>query len=111
MLCCNSSEITEPCHWRVPPRLGNPRLRKTRWHSVLWVAFITVRRLVRPLRLQSFRFGSRTWLVRVSLSRDPETGTRKYHNKTIWRSFREAQTSLSGKLQERGIGRLAGIGD
>jgi hypothetical protein len=27
--------------------------------------------------------GSRTWLVRISLGRDPETGTRKYHNKTI----------------------------
>jgi hypothetical protein len=27
--------------------------------------------------------GSRTWLVRVSLGRDPETGARKYHNKTI----------------------------
>jgi integrase len=50
--------------------------------------------------------GSRTWLVRVSLGRDPETGTRKYHNKTIRGSFREAQTYLSGKLQEREIGRL-----
>ena len=27
--------------------------------------------------------GSRTWLVRISLGRDSETGTRKYHNKTI----------------------------
>jgi hypothetical protein len=25
--------------------------------------------------------GSRTWLVRVSLGRNPEAGTRKYHNK------------------------------
>ncbi|MBZ5675298.1 MAG: site-specific integrase [Acidobacteriia bacterium] len=50
--------------------------------------------------------GSRTWLVRVSLGRDPETGTRKYHNKTIRGSFREAQTYLSGRLQEREIGRL-----
>jgi integrase len=50
--------------------------------------------------------GSRTWLVRISLGRDPETGTRKYHNKTIRGSFREAQTYLSGKLQEREIGRL-----
>jgi integrase len=50
--------------------------------------------------------GSRTWLVRVSLGRDPESGTRKYHNKTIRGSFREAQTYLSGKLQEREIGRL-----
>jgi integrase len=50
--------------------------------------------------------GSRTWLVRVSLGRDPETGTRKYHNKTVRGSFREAQTYLRGKLQEREIGRL-----
>ncbi|HYL15798.1 MAG TPA: tyrosine-type recombinase/integrase [Terriglobales bacterium] len=50
--------------------------------------------------------GSRTWLVRVSLGRDSETGTRKYHNKTVRGSFREAQTYLNGKLQEREIGRL-----
>jgi hypothetical protein len=50
--------------------------------------------------------GSRTWIIRISLGRDPETGTRKYHNKTIRGSFREAQTYLSGKLQEREIGRL-----
>jgi hypothetical protein len=35
--------------------------------------------------------GPRTWLVRVSIGREPETGTRKYRNKTIRRSFREAQ--------------------
>lgn len=46
--------------------------------------------------------GPHTWLVRVSLGRDPETGTRKYHNKTIHGSFREAQTYLSARLQERG---------
>ena len=50
--------------------------------------------------------GPRTWLVRVSLGRDPETGTRKYHNKTICGSFRGAQSYLSAKLQERDIGRL-----
>jgi integrase len=50
--------------------------------------------------------GQRTWLVRVSLGRDPETGTRKYHNRTVHGSFREAQTYLNAKLQERDIGRL-----
>lgn len=50
--------------------------------------------------------GPHTWLVRVSLGRDPETGTRKYHNKTIRGLFREAQTYLNSKLQERDIGRL-----
>jgi hypothetical protein len=38
--------------------------------------------------------------------RDPETGTRKYDNKTICGSFREAQSYLTAKLQERDIGRL-----
>ncbi len=50
--------------------------------------------------------GLHTWLVRVSLGREPETGTRKYHNKTIRGSFREAQTYLNAKLQEHDIGRL-----
>lgn len=50
--------------------------------------------------------GPRTWLVRVSLGREPETGTRKYHNKTIHGSFREAQDYLNTKLQERHSGRL-----
>jgi integrase len=49
--------------------------------------------------------GPRTWLVRVSLGRDPETGTRKYHNRTVHGSFREAQTYLNAKLQSD-IGRL-----
>ncbi|PYV14201.1 MAG: IS701 family transposase [Acidobacteria bacterium] len=50
--------------------------------------------------------GPHTWLVRVSLGREPETGTRKYRNKTIRGSFREAQTYLNAKLQEHEIGRL-----
>jgi integrase len=50
--------------------------------------------------------GPRTWLVRVSLGRDPETGTRKYHNSTVHGSFRDAQTYLNIKLQECDIGRL-----
>jgi integrase len=50
--------------------------------------------------------GSRTCLVRVSLGRDPETGTRKYHSKTVHGSFREAQPYLNAKLQERDFGRL-----
>jgi len=50
--------------------------------------------------------GPRKWLVRVSLGREPETGTRKYQNKTIRGSFREAQTNLNTKLQQRGTGRL-----
>jgi integrase len=50
--------------------------------------------------------GTRTWLVRVSLGRDPETATRKYHNRTVHGSFHEAQKYMNAKLQERDIGRL-----
>jgi integrase len=50
--------------------------------------------------------GPRTWLVRVSLGRDPKSGSRKYHSKTIHGSFRDAQAYLNQKLQERDIGRL-----
>ncbi len=50
--------------------------------------------------------GSHTWLVRVSLGREAATGTRKYHNRTIRGSFREAQMYLNTKLQERDLGRL-----
>jgi hypothetical protein len=32
-----------------------------------------------------------TWFVRVYLGCNPETGTLKYHNKTIRGSFRKAQ--------------------
>ena len=46
--------------------------------------------------------GASTWLVRVYLGRDPQTGTRKYHNQTIHGPFREAQRFLNLKLQQRG---------
>src|SRR5260221_6868144 len=55
---------------------------------------------------QLISHGTRTGLVRISLGRDPETGNRKYHNKTVRGSFREAQTYLNGKLREREIARL-----
>jgi len=42
--------------------------------------------------------GSRTWLIRVSLGRDPGTWTRRYHNKTVRGSFREAQAYLNARL-------------
>lgn len=50
--------------------------------------------------------GPRTWLVRVPLGRDPESGSRKYHNKTVHSGLREAQSYLNRKLEERDIGRL-----
>jgi hypothetical protein len=45
--------------------------------------------------------GQSTWLVRVYLGRDAQTGTRKYHNQTIHGPFREAQRFLNSKLQLR----------
>ena len=32
---------------------------------------------------QIIRRGTNTWLVRVYLGRDPQSGTRKYHNQTV----------------------------
>jgi hypothetical protein len=37
--------------------------------------------------------GPPTWKVHVSLGREPKTEPRKYQNKTIRESFREAQMS------------------
>jgi integrase len=50
--------------------------------------------------------GQSTWLVRVYLGRDPQTGTRKYRNQTLHGSFREAQRFLNLKLQQRDNGRV-----
>jgi integrase len=51
--------------------------------------------------------GASTWLVRVYLGRDPQTGTRKYHNQTNHGPFREAQRFLNLKLQQRDNGRVS----
>jgi hypothetical protein len=50
--------------------------------------------------------GASTWLVRVSLGRDPQTGARKYHQ-TIHGPFREAQRFLNLRLQQRNDGRVS----
>lgn len=47
--------------------------------------------------------GPRTWQVRIP---DPESGRRKYRNRTVHGGLREAQSYLKRKLQERDIGRL-----
>jgi integrase len=49
--------------------------------------------------------GDRRWLIRVYLGRDHETKKRKYHNRTIHGSLREAQGYLTRKLRERDLGR------
>jgi hypothetical protein len=48
--------------------------------------------------------GDRRWLIRVYLGRDHETKTRKYHNRTIHGSIRDAQAYLTRKLRERDLG-------
>lgn len=50
--------------------------------------------------------GASTWLVRVYLGRDAQTGMRKYHNQTIHGPFREAQRFLNLRLQQRENGRV-----
>ncbi len=47
----------------------------------------------------------RRWLIRVYLGRDRETNKRKYHNRTIHGSLREAQAYLTKRLRERDLGR------
>jgi integrase len=49
--------------------------------------------------------GDRRWLIRVYLGRDHETNKRKYHNRTIRGSMREAQAYLTKRLRERDLGR------
>jgi hypothetical protein len=40
--------------------------------------------------------GQSTWLVRVYLGRDSQTGTRKYHNQTIHGPYREVLQVCEG---------------
>jgi hypothetical protein len=51
--------------------------------------------------------GASTWLVRVYLGRDPQTGTRKYHNQTIHGPFRE-ECRIDRTRIVRGKGTLCG---
>jgi hypothetical protein len=50
--------------------------------------------------------GQSTWLVRLYLGRDPQTGTRKYHSQTIHGPVREAHRCLNLKLQQRDNARV-----
>ncbi len=52
---------------------------------------------------QLIQRGESTWLVRVFLGRDPETGKRKYHNKTIRGNKKVAQKYLNATLRERDL--------
>ena len=48
--------------------------------------------------------GERTWLVRVFLGRDSQTGKRRYHNKTIKGNRKDAQRYLNGVLRDLDLG-------
>lgn len=48
--------------------------------------------------------GERTWLVRIFLGRDSQSGKRRYHNKTIRGNKKDAQKYLNGKLREIDLG-------
>jgi integrase len=50
--------------------------------------------------------GERTWLVRVFMGRDSESGKRKYINKTIHGTLRDAQSYLSRTQRDRDLGVL-----
>ena len=47
--------------------------------------------------------GERKWLVRVYLGRDRETRKRRYHNRTLCGSLRQAQEYLTKRLHERDL--------
>ncbi len=53
--------------------------------------------------------GDRTWLVRIYVGRNPQTGKRQYDNHTVRGTKKDAQTYLNGKLRERDLGTYAGV--
>src|SRR5690606_27508749 len=53
---------------------------------------------------QLIQRGERTWLVRVYLRRDPVTGKRRYHNKTIHGNKKDAQRYLNQVLADKDLG-------
>lgn len=48
--------------------------------------------------------GERIWLVRVFMGRDPESGKRKYLNKTVHGTLRDAQAYLSRTQRDWDLG-------
>jgi integrase len=54
---------------------------------------------------QIIRRGPNTWLVRIYVGRNPETGKRQYIGKTIQGGLRAAQAHLNRMLGERDLGR------
>jgi integrase len=56
---------------------------------------------------QIIQRGARLWLVRIFLGRDPSTGRRKYHNKNVRGSKKDAQQYLTAALRDRDLGCFA----
>lgn len=55
---------------------------------------------------QIIKRSERTWIVRVFLGRDPRTGKRRYCNKTIHGTRKDAQAYLNGVLRDQDLGRF-----
>jgi integrase len=53
--------------------------------------------------------GERTWLVRVFLGRDPQTGKREYYNETVHGGKKDAESALFEALRNRKDGKI-GVG-
>jgi integrase len=50
---------------------------------------------------QIIKRGDRTWLVRVFLGREPQTGKREYYNETVYGGKKDAEAALLEALQNR----------
>lgn len=53
---------------------------------------------------QIIQRGSRTWLVRSYLGRDGDGGKRRYHNKTVHGTKKDAQRYLNAALRDKDLG-------
>jgi integrase len=53
---------------------------------------------------QIIRRGDSNFMVRVFLGRDPQTGKRRYHNKTVRGTKKDAQRYLTGVLRQIDLG-------
>jgi hypothetical protein len=53
---------------------------------------------------QIIKRGECTWLVRVSLGRDPEGGKRRYHSHTVHGTPEDAKRYRDGFLRDRDLG-------
>ena len=69
-------------------------------------SYYRARIMARPAG-QIVQRGPRLWLVRIFLGRDPSTGRRKYHNKSVRGTKKDAQQYLTATLRDRDLGSFA----